>query len=107
MEEKLIISNRYYSSISALRMHAHSRIFNFLHFSLTQYLGKNVFTDEVVEGDVITLGKNTKITVYDVPCHTAGHVLYHVTNLEGEQSSLITGDTLFVGGVGHFFEGTV
>jgi len=52
--------------------------------------------------------------VYDVPCHTRGHVLYHVTSkgdddnnshMNDEYSSLFTGDTLFVAGVGHFFEG--
>ena len=71
-----------------------------------EYLGRDSFTDEVVEGDVINLGKNTKISIFDVPCHTQGHVLYYITDHEGSHPSLVTGDTLFVGGVGHFFEGT-
>eukprot|EP00484_Ammonia_sp_Unknown_P028499 CAMPEP_0197032660 /NCGR_PEP_ID=MMETSP1384-20130603/11273_1 /TAXON_ID=29189 /ORGANISM="Ammonia sp." /LENGTH=320 /DNA_ID=CAMNT_0042462353 /DNA_START=90 /DNA_END=1052 /DNA_ORIENTATION=- len=74
--------------------------------NIKEYLNDNVFTDEVVEGDVLKLGKNTKISVFDVPCHTVGHVLYYVTDPQDKYGSLITGDTLFVGGVGHFFEGT-
>eukprot|EP01083_Nonionella_stella_P186499 682842_1 len=73
--------------------------------NIKQYLKENTFTDEVTEGDVIPLGKNTKITVFDVPCHTQGHVLYFITDNNDQNPSLITGDTLFVGGVGHFFEG--
>ena len=44
-----------------------------------------------------------KIEIFDVPCHTSGHVLYYVTY--GDQKTLFTGDTLFVGGCGRFFEG--
>ena len=41
------------------------------------------------------------------PCHTTGHICYYVTS-EGEQGdkAVFTGDTLFVGGCGRFFEGT-
>eukprot|EP01084_Bolivina_argentea_P026679 49645_1 len=74
--------------------------------NIKAYLKQNAFTDEVSEGDIIQIGNNTKITVFDVPCHTQGHVLYFVTNNDDQYPSLITGDTLFVGGVGHFFEGS-
>lgn len=57
------------------------------------------------------------------PCHTAGHVLFRfktnedlVPHLEEEivngyrfytvEECLFTGDTLFIGGCGRFFEGT-
>lgn len=36
--------------------------------------------------------------------HTMGHICYYAT--EGEQRAVFTGDTLFVGGAGRFFEGT-
>lgn len=36
--------------------------------------------------------------------HTMGHICYYAT--EGEQKAVFTGDTLFVGGAGRFFEGT-
>lgn len=55
-------------------------------------------TRAVRQGDSIQLGSTT-IHVYDTPCHTAGHVLYHTNDL------LFTGDTMFSGGCGRFFEG--
>ncbi|KAJ3412342.1 hypothetical protein HDV05_000939 [Chytridiales sp. JEL 0842] len=55
--------------------------------------------------------------VLETPCHTRGSLCYYFdleASLEGVEtegegvrvSSLFTGDTLFVGGVGKFFEGT-
>ncbi len=41
-----------------------------------------------------------------VPCHTRGHVLFHVTSPPDDAGSLFTGDTLFNGGCGKFFAGT-
>lgn len=38
------------------------------------------------------------------PRHTVGHICYYAT--EGEQKVVFTGDVLFVGGAGRFFEGT-
>jgi len=55
-------------------------------------------------GEVYHLG-STPITVLDTPCHTSGHVSYHVKAAEGA-GAVFTGDTLFVGGVGKFFEGS-
>ncbi|XP_072931769.1 hydroxyacylglutathione hydrolase, mitochondrial [Epargyreus clarus] len=41
------------------------------------------------------------------PCHTTGHICYFVTAPEeGNDSAVFTGDTLFLGGCGRFFEGT-
>ncbi|CAH2036903.1 unnamed protein product, partial [Iphiclides podalirius] len=41
------------------------------------------------------------------PCHTSGHICYYITSPdEGEDSAVFTGDTLFLGGCGRFFEGT-
>jgi len=64
--------------------------------------------------DHITVG-GLNIRVHFTPCHTRGHVIYEirdseVSNKEGSKKSqpaaLFTGDTLFVGGCGRFFEGT-
>ncbi|PFH31241.1 hydroxyacylglutathione hydrolase [Besnoitia besnoiti] len=61
----------------------------------------------VRDGDMLSLG-DLHIRVLHTPCHTGGHVLYFVTS--PKQPSLapiiFTGDTLFVGGCGRFFEGT-
>lgn len=48
-----------------------------------------------------------KIKVIHAPCHTKGHVLYYIpTSTPSELPILFSGDTLFVGGCGRFFEGT-
>lgn len=57
------------------------------------------------EGDAVDLSQpRLKLTVLDVPGHTAGHIAYTGT-IDG-QSVLFCGDTLFVGGCGRLFEGT-
>ena len=42
--------------------------------------------------------------VIEVPCHTRGHVAYYL--YDEENQVVFTGDTLFVGGCGKFFEGS-
>lgn len=61
-----------------------------------------------------TLGSLT-VTALHTPCHTRGHVIFYVTSSaaaaaaaggEEEAAPLVfSGDTLFVGGCGRFFEG--
>lgn len=72
---------------------------------------------KVSDGDVFSLGELQVQTIY-TPCHTKGHVVYFVHRKDvatkadesrGEDKNtpiLFTGDTLFVGGCGRFFEGT-
>lgn len=48
--------------------------------------------------------KDIQMTVHLAPCHTMGHVLYFLQS--GEEKAIFTGDTLFLGGCGRFFEGT-
>jgi len=56
----------------------------------------------VSEGDAVVLDRlGLRLEVLEVPGHTAGHVAYHGTDL------LLSGDTLFSGGCGRVFEGTV
>jgi len=60
-------------------------------------------TKKVQHGDTITVGSLT-VNCISTPCHTTGHICYYVTN---DQDKLVfTGDTLFLGGCGRFFEGT-
>lgn len=61
------------------------------------------------ENAVFQLTKDIRVTVFLVPCHTVGHVLYFLesTNEKAElERAVFTGDTLFLGGCGRFFEGT-
>lgn len=58
---------------------------------------------EVKHDEVLYVG-NMTIRVFSTPCHTSGHVLYLIE--KSNEKALLTGDTLFVGGCGRFFEGT-
>ena len=51
------------------------------------------------------LGK-LSVTCLATPCHTTGHICYYVTSEGAEDKVVFTGDTLFIGGCGRFFEGT-
>ena len=51
-----------------------------------------------------SIGK-LKVLCIATPCHTKGHMCYYVENINMEHA-IFTGDTLFQGGCGHFFEGT-
>ncbi|KAM7542605.1 hypothetical protein Aperf_G00000005594 [Anoplocephala perfoliata] len=70
--------------------------------------GKSVeaITKEVGHGDKISLGDDISITCLHTPCHTKDHICYHVTCPEQPDGCVFTGDTLFLGGCGRFFEGT-
>ena len=58
--------------------------------------------DRVVgEGDRINVGP-WEAEVWEIPCHTAGHVAYYLKGL----GIVFTGDTLFAMGCGRLFEGT-
>lgn len=55
------------------------------------------------DGDVVDLPSlGLRLSVLDVPGHTAGHIAY----VAADQHWLFCGDTLFAGGCGRVFEGT-
>ena len=57
----------------------------------------------LAEGDVVALPSlGLRLSVLDVPGHTAGHIAY----VAADQHWLFCGDTLFAGGCGRLFEGT-
>jgi hydroxyacylglutathione hydrolase len=60
-------------------------------------------TNEVFAGNEFQIGNLQARTMY-TPCHTSGHVCFHFQ--DSATSVLFSGDTLFVGGCGRFFEGT-
>ncbi|KAG5484463.1 hypothetical protein LSCM1_07832 [Leishmania martiniquensis] len=63
-------------------------------------------TQPVREGDRVQVGE-LSVEVVDAPCHTRGHVLYKVfhPHRPNDGMALFTGDTMFVAGIGAFFEG--
>lgn len=56
-------------------------------------------------GDEFKVG-SLKVTCLSTPCHTTGHLCYYVEGPGGSDKVVFTGDTLFLGGCGRFFEGT-
>jgi len=60
-------------------------------------------TRKVKHGDELTVG-GLHIQCLFTPCHTTGHICYYVT--KDMDKAVFTGDTLFLGGCGRFFEGT-
>lgn len=64
-------------------------------------------THPVKEGDALPCG-SLQVAVLDAPCHTKGHVLYKVFAPQDPEAgvALFTGDTMFIAGIGAFFEGT-
>lgn len=61
-------------------------------------------TNPANDGDIITLG-STEITLMHTPGHTEGSACYLINQSRG-RPLLFTGDTMFLGGMGAFFEGT-
>lgn len=55
------------------------------------------------------IGKNITVTALHTPCHTQDSICYYLEDQDSEggpQRAVFTGDTLFIGGCGKFFEGT-
>jgi len=61
-------------------------------------------TKKVAHGDKVKVG-GLDVTCMSTPCHTSGHICYFFAG-GGDTPSVFTGDTLFLGGCGRFFEGT-
>ncbi|XP_031562767.1 hydroxyacylglutathione hydrolase, mitochondrial-like [Actinia tenebrosa] len=60
---------------------------------------------KVSHGDEFKVG-TLHVKCLFTPCHTSGHICYLVSGVEDKPSAVFTGDTLFSGGCGRFFEGT-
>ncbi|XP_065846835.1 hydroxyacylglutathione hydrolase, mitochondrial-like [Oscarella lobularis] len=62
-------------------------------------------THEVTHNSEFKIG-SLSVRCLFTPCHTSGHICYYVVDEENDSSVVFTGDTLFLGGCGRFFEGT-
>ncbi|PGH34955.1 hydroxyacylglutathione hydrolase [[Emmonsia] crescens] len=54
-------------------------------------------------GETFKIGERIKVTALHTPCHTKDSICYFAE--DGDQRVVFTGDTLFIGGCGRFFEG--
>lgn len=61
-------------------------------------------TRTVKDGETLTF-EDIQIQCLHTPGHTRGHICYYVT-AANQQGCVFTGDCLFIGGAGRFFEGT-
>ena len=59
----------------------------------------------VLHGSTIPLGNAITVTCLHTPCHTQDHFCYYATEPNQHDGCVFTGDTLFLGGCGRFFEG--
>ncbi|KAI9847656.1 MAG: Cytoplasmic glyoxalase II [Thelocarpon superellum] len=55
-------------------------------------------------GEIFTVGQGISVTALHTPCHTQDSISYLFE--DGNDRAVFTGDTLFIGGCGRFFEGT-
>ncbi|KER18915.1 hypothetical protein T265_12101 [Opisthorchis viverrini] len=66
----------------------------------------DALTNLVSDGEVIKVGHTLNVKCLATPCHTTGHICYYVSDSTKDCRAVFTGDTLFLGGCGRFFEGT-
>ncbi|RVX67382.1 hypothetical protein B0A52_09163 [Exophiala mesophila] len=52
------------------------------------------------------IGKNIDVTALHTPCHTQDSICWFMEDKTSNERVVFTGDTLFIGGCGKFFEGT-
>ncbi|KAL2885102.1 hydroxyacylglutathione hydrolase [Ceratocystis lukuohia] len=77
------------------------RIFGGVQCQAVDHIPKN--------NETILLGTNVQLTALHTPCHTQDSICWYVRDLtpgKAEQRAVFTGDTLFIGGCGRFFEGS-
>lgn len=58
------------------------------------------------DGSKFSLGKNIEVTALYTPCHTQDSICWFMEDKSKNERAVFTGDTLFIGGCGKFFEGT-
>lgn len=60
-------------------------------------------TETPKHGSTFNIG-SIRVKALHTPCHTQDSICYFFE--DGDQRAVFTGDTLFIGGCGRFFEGT-
>ncbi|KIJ37736.1 hypothetical protein M422DRAFT_76037 [Sphaerobolus stellatus SS14] len=73
------------------------------------YAGSNkapAATDIIKDKGEFTLGDNIQIRGLHTPCHTQDSICFYAVDKKTDEKGVFTGDTLFRGGCGRFFEGT-
>jgi len=63
-------------------------------------------TDTPADRSKFQIGKDIEVTALYTPCHTQDSICWFMEDKGRGQRVVFTGDTLFIGGCGKFFEGT-
>ena len=63
-------------------------------------------TETPADGSKFSIGKNIEVTALYTPCHTQDSICWFMEDKSKDERAVFTGDTLFIGGCGRFFEGT-
>jgi len=59
----------------------------------------------VKDKDEFVIGEHIHVKCLATPCHTQDSICYYITDSTNKSGGVFTGDTLFQGGCGRFFEG--
>ncbi|OAL37624.1 hydroxyacylglutathione hydrolase [Fonsecaea nubica] len=62
-------------------------------------------TKTPAHGSTFSIGKNIQVTALHTPCHTQDSICWFMEDKSTSERVVFTGDTLFIGGCGKFFEG--
>ena len=62
-------------------------------------------TKTPAHGSTFSIGKNIQVTALHTPCHTQDSICWFMEDKTTDERVVFTGDTLFIGGCGKFFEG--
>lgn len=62
-------------------------------------------TSSPADGSTFSIGKNIRVTALHTPCHTQDSICWFMEDKTTNERVVFTGDTLFIGGCGKFFEG--
>ncbi|MCJ1314333.1 Cytoplasmic glyoxalase II [Agyrium rufum] len=76
--------------------------------SLPVIAGKDseAVTRTPADGETFKIGEGISVKALHTPCHTQDSICWFMEDLSQGQRVVFTGDTLFIGGCGRFFEGT-
>jgi hydroxyacylglutathione hydrolase len=63
-------------------------------------------TETPKHNSTFNIGNDIEVTALHTPCHTQDSICWFMQDSKTKEKVVFTGDTLFIGGCGRFFEGT-
>jgi hydroxyacylglutathione hydrolase len=63
-------------------------------------------TETPKHNSTFNIGSDIEVTALHTPCHTQDSICWYMQDKKTDERVVFTGDTLFIGGCGKFFEGT-